>query len=360
MKKLYLFVILLFLFKNVAWSQKLLWDVDFDFKFDNREYLESDVANSLTLYGAFIEPKIGIGWDRHSLFIGGNLGRDFGAKSGLYNAELLFYYNYNAPKCKFNVGIFPTRERIGNYNHAFFSDNERFYDTSTEGFQAVYDYNANYAELIFDWVGKTSIQEKNIRERFRIYGSAQYNLRFFKTGFNFNMLHFAGSENVKGVVDNVLVYPYLGFELESYIKVMKLGLSFGWLQGFQNDRINQAGYVYPNGGILDFNMEYYGFGVDNSYFFGDNMMPYYNTLDPSGLAYGDKLYSGELFYATETGHYDRLELYWGHEWAKTIALKIGFVFHFDGKGYSGCQQMATLSVNMDNKLWAKLKNRFVK
>lgn len=359
MKKFIILLAVMAMATVSGYAQKLLWNADFDFRFDNREYKR--LVTSETLFGAFVKPEIGLGWGRHSLKVGGILGRDFGAAKNKYITELLFYYNYSAPVYKFNVGIFPMEERIGRYSRAFVSDDERFYDRSIEGFQAAYmNGDSSYAELIFDWVGKVSFQDKAIRERFRIMGGAEYRKWFLKAGANFNMLHFAGSKEIKGVVDNIWVYPYAGLDFSDYIPYVALSVDCGWLQSFQNDRVAGKGYVYPNGLMIDATLETFGAGIYNSLFLGDNMMPYYYTQDVTGKIYGDKLYNGSLFYSTNTGLYDRLEVYYRLLRGEYLDFKVSFVFNFDGNGYMGWQQLASLTVFVNNDFWKNLKKDFEK
>ena len=43
-------------------AQQLLWDVDFKFGFDNREYASIDTEPSGTIFGAVLSPKVGLGF----------------------------------------------------------------------------------------------------------------------------------------------------------------------------------------------------------------------------------------------------------------------------------------------------------
>lgn len=53
---------------------QLVWGASFDFFFDNREYKNLTTNWSQTLFGARINPEVGVTWDgRHSLMIGVSL-----------------------------------------------------------------------------------------------------------------------------------------------------------------------------------------------------------------------------------------------------------------------------------------------
>lgn len=47
-----------------ASAQRFLWNVDFDFKFDNKEYADVEHDASVTNFTARLTPQIGLGWGR--------------------------------------------------------------------------------------------------------------------------------------------------------------------------------------------------------------------------------------------------------------------------------------------------------
>ena len=52
-------------------AQQLLWDVDFKFGFDNREYASIETEPSGTIFGAVLSPKVGLGFgEGHALYAG--------------------------------------------------------------------------------------------------------------------------------------------------------------------------------------------------------------------------------------------------------------------------------------------------
>ena len=60
-------------------AQQLLWDVDFKFGFDNREYASLDIAPSETIFGAVLSPKVGFGFgEGHALYAGVDAAKYFG------------------------------------------------------------------------------------------------------------------------------------------------------------------------------------------------------------------------------------------------------------------------------------------
>ena len=80
--------------------------------------------------------------------------------------------------------------------------------------------------------------------------------------------------------------------------------------------MNVGSYVFPCGGEMDVDIRKWNVGISNSLFYGNDMMPYYNSKDSSGYKYGNMLYMGDPFYrvhdngSTAPGFYDRLEAYY--------------------------------------------------
>ncbi|MBO5974675.1 MAG: hypothetical protein J6P95_03010, partial [Paludibacteraceae bacterium] len=184
-RTIFLFVIP-FCFLTNGFAQKFLWDVDFAFQFDNREY-KSDLAKSKTFFGTRLAPEIGVGWDdpkkgTHSLMLGGDAIFDFGAKKFNVLPELTVYYAYNSAKFNAYAGILPRRKMIGHYSNAFLSDSIRFYDANMEGLLLQYSDDellkngGGNVEIGIDW---NSMYSKELREKFLIFSAGHFYYRWF-------------------------------------------------------------------------------------------------------------------------------------------------------------------------------------
>ncbi|KAA6334730.1 hypothetical protein EZS27_016972 [termite gut metagenome] len=336
MNKLFTFFIVLLVFIPESYSQKVVWSANFDTQFDNREY-NSNFNESQTFFGAKLTPEIGIRWmQNHSnLLIGTSMIEEFGAKTFEREPEMLLYYHYNSPQYSVYTGRFSRKSIIGKYSNAFFNDSVRFFDANIDGVLLQYRKENGYAELAFDW---DSRQSETRREKFMVFSSAVLKKQMIYGGYNFSMYHYAMVVDGNGVVDNIWVMPFIGIDLSGKIFFDKLSLEAGWLQAFQNDRSNVGKYVKPNGVHMDTQIEKYNFGIANTLFHGDSMMPYYER-------YGSGLYRGDSFYNTDNGIYDRLEIYWKPLQCKNMNFKLSSIHHYDGKGWSW-QQLASFSVSI--------------
>ena len=168
MKKFYAFIFAFLLAVPAAMyagdrpQTRFIYDVDFGFRFDNREYDRSSFSPSMTIFGARITPSAGLqiqdsGTSVHKLLIGIDIMKDFGASpvpagslepatatsadgsdlaaapdetsSSLSNwdlfRELIFYYKWEKSFARTDMtlaaGIFPRKEMEGRYSTAFFS-----------------------------------------------------------------------------------------------------------------------------------------------------------------------------------------------------------------------------------------------
>ncbi len=324
-------------------AQEFLWDVQFDTRFDNREYSGSKLATSQTLFGARLTPNIGLGWgEGNSLMVGGDLSADFGSKHFNPRAKIEMYYAYESEKYHAVAGLFPRTRLIGDYSLAIFSDSTRFYDNTLEGFLLQYTARDGYVELGIDWDG---MYDRESRESFRIFSSGAIRKGLFWGDYAFSMYHLAGSEQTMGVVDYLILQPRVGLALERIVPLDKLSFSVGWLQSLQRDRIYDDRFNYPGGLQLEAVIEKWGVGIREMAYIGKNQMLYYNR-------YGSRLYTGDPFFRTPDGFYNRAELYWHPVRRSDIDLQIGLVFHYDGRALVS-QQTAQLAIYLNNNSFRK-------
>ncbi len=336
----------------IANGQEVLWGVDMNYRFDNREYVDLQVANSGTMFGSRLSPQLGITWNQtNTLMAGVNLMRDFGHRSFYTKPDFFAYYNYDNGRFDFTAGVFPREKLTGEYSYAFFSDSLRFYDANLEGLIMHYKTRKFNFEIGCDW---NSMYSSDRREKFMVFSAAQYKPGVFYVGYSFDMYHHAGSYTLGGVVDNVLVSPYLGVDLSELTGMQTFKVQAAWLQAFQNDRSHVGDYVSPGGAQLDVRLKYKGFGVNNNLYLGDNLFPYYDCPyeDDNGTTYSYYLYNGDPYYKTTSGVYNRLELFWETNLIKDVKTRISSIHHYDGHNW-GWQQAITLRLTLGGRLFGK-------
>lgn len=367
MKSLNILIVLLLATVSASASDStkvsFVYQVNFDMNFDNREVDRSRFTRSMTVFGARLTPSVGLsvssadGYE-HRLMAGVDIMKDFGdsrANADLMR-ELSMYYrmkkNFRKTGFEMYAGIFPRRMMDDRWSEVFFSDSLRFYDNNLEGILMKFHRPKASYEIGCDWMGKYGAVR---RERFMIFSSGEGRiLPVLSFGYSAFMYHYAGSEEVWGVVDNILLNPYVRVELGAQMNIQRFSLRLGWLQGMQNDRRNIGIYSFPCGGEFEFEARHWNAGIRNRLFYGVDMMPYYNSCDAAGYKYGSDLYPGDPFYRVHdynnagAGIYDRLEAFWEPYVGEWLKVKLAAVFHFNGGGrYSGCQQIVTLNFMLD-------------
>ena len=353
------------------------YDVDYEMNFDNREFYRSDFSESMTIFGARLSPTAGLqafsaDSASHKLMVGIDVMKDFGASPiseliaggeteethGRLNnlslfREIILFYNLekklNDTGISLYAGIFPRNKMQGRYSQAFFSDSLKFYDNNLEGLLVQFHRPKAEFELGCDWMGQYGTAR---RERFMIFSSGEGRVTpVLAFGYSGYMYHFANSEQVKGLVDNILINPYARLDLAQRFDLQEFSLTLGWLQAFQHNRKHVGHYVFPGGGHFDFEIRKWDVAVKNMFFCGTDLMPYYNYKDEGGFKYGTELYLGDPFFriyddnTSGLGQYDRLEVCYEPSIGKFLNVRIAAVFHFNNFHYSGCQQVVGLKAS---------------
>ena len=342
------------------------YDLDFEMNFDNREFYESNFSESMTIFGARLTPSFGIGVNQgkglnHRLMAGIDIMKDFGdslAPKDLLR-EVTLYYNmektFRRSEFTMYAGIFPRKTMEGRWGEAFFSDSLTFYDNNLEGLLLKLRRPKAYFELGADWMGMTGEYR---RERFMIFSSGQGRvLPYTHLGYSAYVYHYAGSRKVRGVVDNMLLNPYLTVDLSRPLGMQDFNITAGWIQALQNDRKNIGTYTFLGGGELDIEVRNWDVGVRNRLYIGHDLMPLYNKLDAGGFKYGNEnLYLGDPFYRVndrgehKVGSYDRLEIFYAPKVGNCVSISIKAVLHFNEFMYSGFQQMVGVKFNIQEMI----------
>ena len=374
MKKLiYIFVLLLS--ATIVYSAEMpkpsfVYDLDFEMLFDNREFSKSHFTPSMTIFGTRLTPQVGLALNerngaQHRLLAGIDVLKDFGSgKDHDIFREISLYYNLRKKIAKTDMeiyaGIFPRKVMEGEWSQAFFSDSLTFYDNNLEGLLLKFRRPKAYFEVGCDWMGQKILER---RERFMVYTAGEGRvLPFMSVGYAGYMLHYASSEFVHGVVDNLLINPYVRFDIDGVTGFQTLSFRLGWLQAMQRDRKLVGMFVYPYGGEFDQEVRNWNVGIRNKMFYGLDMMPYYNAVDAGGLKYGTDLYFGDPFYRIHddgrkgSGFYDRLEFYYEPKIGEYLKIRISALFHFNGTRFSGSQQVVSARFNL-NRLTSTLYRR---
>lgn len=338
-------VTLLFLGVTALSAQDVNVGVDFITLFDNTEYAAMHEHRSETLFSARLTPKVALGWDKaNELVVAVDLTKDFGDKLNvLSNKQVQFYYGYTSEQVKLVAGIFPRAMMRGLRSDIFFDRAHRYNHNLLSGVLARKESKSgeSFVEFAMDYNGKRTF---DTREAFEIMSSARYAEHSLYLGYDLMMGHYAKDYNdatKDGVVDNILITPYLGVDF----KVGDMDVDFGlrYIQSLQRDRINENRWENPMGVESRVAMKYRGFTVENRTYLGNALYTYYGR-------YGVELYHGLQHYApSHADHpYNALTLSYREKFSgDTVFLDLGFTLESDSRGM-GTRQWLGVSVMLDN------------
>ena len=346
--------VLIFISSISLYAQEFIWGVDFESKFNNKEFARMPVAaSSETYFGSFLTPNIGLKFrdasaGTHKIVIGIDAARFFGNMDKVLDYTPILYYGFSSRHFGVNAGAFSPSKLLGDYNSAFFSDEVNFYDRSIEGALFQYKNKRGYSEVCVDWL---SMRSENNDEIIGLYSASKYNFDYFYLGYHLSGCHYLWlGDNSAGVVEDFQLRPYIGVNFADYLPLDVLNLRIGWLQTFQKDRKNIGKLITPAGATFDLTLEKWNFGLNNSLYLGEALTPYYyNKPTPNLAHFGSNLYFGELFYNTDSGLYNKVELYWKKSFAKYGTAKLSCLLHLDGYGNTGWQQLASISINIPHR-----------
>ncbi len=351
-----------------AYRPHLIFDVGFDLRFDNREHTLEELSPSGTIFGARIDPAVGFTTSfyksRHTLTGGLSFSRDFGGvKNGGTGADrdIFFWYGYERELDEDLVfgltgGIFPRSASRESWSTAFFSERRCWYDPYMEGLLLSLDGENGRIELGCDWLGKHGAAP-DVKEQFLLFSAGHLKpLKWLKLGYNGYMMHLANSSEAPGVADNILVEPYLEFEFGGGRRFFsEFSLRLGYIQSLQRDREVSSDFKTPGLGELSLKAVRSDFGISNSFYYGSDILPLYNSLDTGGTPYADRLYFSDPFFrinaegSGKPGFYERMELFWAPQLGRCLRLKFALVFHSNSGSYSGSQQIIGISYNLTGK-----------
>lgn len=321
-------------------------DVFADLYFDNKEFDSSGgkYVPSGTILNSQMIPVIGFTHENPSgsetsIQIGANLnlfhGREFRPTVSI---PMFITHKYKAFTGHF--GFIPAKYFSGEHHRALYSD-DYFFDTNgIKGAALSWTKEKFDYRLGINWEG--AFGPANQRERFYIYSFGEHELKpWVSLGYDLYYYHLACSEEIIGVVDNAIAYPHVTFR--PLRNDWKFDIQLGWLQALQRDRTRDEAFKAPGGGYLELNFGWKGIFLKNGAYYGQGLMPYYNSTDSQGTPYKALLYIGDPLYSFEgTKLYDCISVGYKREIipGMTVMAQINFHFHTgNDKPFTGTNQL---------------------
>lgn len=337
--KLLLAIIIATFIPHHVTAQKFKYDVRFGTFIDNGEY-NSPYKAPQTMAGAYVIPTVGIAMDTvHRLMVGVSYLQEFGVEPFSRRPDFVAYYNYKARSFSGFAGLLPRSEMRGNYSRALFSDSVGYYNHTIAGALLRWQGERGEIEAFFDW---TTLDRTTGAEAFMAGSAGRLTPGRFSVGYSGYMYHYRGAEGSPDfLVDNIMWRLYTGIDLADRTPLDKLYFEMGIIGSNQRGRIsatNSGQWISRAGFQGAFNVEWHGWGIEDTFFAGKPLMPLWER-------YGTRVYWGDAFYNAPI--YNRTDIYWGRSFLGCIDLRVAMVLHATAKGLDFCQQ-ATLKLKFGN------------
>ena len=289
---------------------RFLYNVDAAVWFDNREY-ESPYQTAQTLFAIRLSPEIGVGvtdkeGGEHRVMAGVHYIQPMGGDWQDVHFFPTAFYQYKYKGLSLNMGAIPYRYFIRQLPDFMRYDSIAYAQPNIQGALLQYQSRYGFVEAMCDWRG---LQRPDQREMFRVTLDGEFSyqgfFRYFVGGIGqFN--HKAGRNyNVEAkkwhesVCDDIYLSPNIGIDFSSPTPLCTLSLRASYIYGYQTQRKYKIG-VNVHGFLLEFMANWRWIGVKNTFYYGDNLMPFY-------CLYGSYLNQGDPFYQSDI--YNRTDLY---------------------------------------------------
>ncbi len=355
-----LLLLLLCVSIRVVAQNKISLHTDFDMYFDNKEFAATNYAvqgldyDSGTDFFGRLHLAVDFALDKNnSLVVGADMSNNYGENITTFfsNATPLIYYRYKSDRAKYIAGIFHNTEmHLDSYSTAFYSTTSRVVDNRISGVLAQLNREDSFFEVALNWNGEYS---ETSREKFEVLSAARHHLGWFYYGYNYLMYHYAKgmSDDAQGVIDLQKINPCVGFRFGGELGV---DIKAGAIVAPQRNRSYGNEWLMPVMGEVTIALNYKGFALTESLYFGDNINPFFEgqTLDDGTyIEYGRDLYPSESFFRTDRGIYNRAAVAYERTFMKDILkLRAEVATHYDGYGL-GTQYILRVGVNLFTTLY---------
>lgn len=312
---------------------RMLYNVDFATFFDNREY-HGPYQIPQTIFSLRLSPTIGLGvrdalGGRHSLIAGLHYTQPLGGNWQDAKVDPTAYYQYQYKGFDLNMGAIPYTNRYAVLPDWLMYDSIVYNHPNMLGALLAYHDHRGFVEFMCDWRG---FQTPTRREMFRLILDGQYRYKWFFIGGWGQINHKAGfmpPHEYEGVCDDIYVSPFVGFNVSSYTPLDSLTIRASYILGIQQHR-SQNIALYPQGFSLELYANWWFLGIKNTFYYGQNLMPFYGEFGVS-LNQGDPFYQSHIYNRTDIFAY----LYR----SSFVNFYFSWNLHYDGHSLANQQQL---------------------
>ena len=322
-------------------SQTLFYDLEFDGLFDNREYKNSMLPQ--TIYGMRVMPEIGITKDQNTLIAGFSKIWEFGADDNI-GPTVILYYKYQGSKWNALFGSIPRSELQRQLPDVLLYDSIAFFEPVISGTLFQRRGEILQTELYCNWFSR---QTETQREAFRIVwdgylaqdgaNSDGYGDGLLHAGWFVTMTHWAKPREAGHFIyDQFQFNPYIGLNLNHINdSELRVRLNGGLLYSMIRCR-KDGDWHKPIGFLGDIQIGWKMFDVKTTFYKGGNQQPFLKDSE-AGLAFhrSDPFYNDTRYMKTEL----KAELINN----RNVQMGFSWNLHMSSDGQLHNQQLITLN-----------------
>lgn len=321
-------------------AQKFVYDLDFLFYFDNREY-HSPYSDAQTLLGVRLSPEIGVALTdksggSHRIMGGVQYGQPL--SKNFRDAKLMptLYYQYEQKGFNLHFGAIPYRKLMRPLPEFYLSDSLSYAQPNLQGALIQYVGKRGFVELYCDWYG---LQSRTTREAFQLMIDGEFRTKILYAGSYLSLSHLANKaapEPRLGVSEKFSVNPIVGVNLSPITPLDSFTVQAGYLLAYNRERETHTEYT-SHGFHADLYLQWRFLAIRNSFFYGENFMPFYSYL-------GAEFHRGNPFFQSEL--YNRTDLIVYLFRKEFVECRFAWNIHYIPDCKLGHQQQIILSFNL--------------
>lgn len=324
-------------------AQDVLWNVDFETRFENREGGD-DLTPDQTLLYLRLNPELGVTLPadgRHRLMGGVAWYQPITDHGHGYKVLPAVYYHFAAEKTGLALGFVPRRLLLEQLPSYLMSDSLQYCTPVLRGLMVTNRGRRGWLQAVLDW---RQMQSETRREAFVATVSGFVNLDArgrWSIGGHAQYNHLAKRKNApegECVNDDGTINPMLRWQALPGLRVQAGAI-------IQLQRARDEGKWYaPCGAVLSANFRHRWISIDEQLFAGKNIFPLYNR-------YGPELNLGDPYFCTK--FYSRTDAYAVLFDRKCLDVRLGVTLHASQGRPFGWWQAIKVSYNIGGALYRK-------
>ena len=290
--------------RHVPLKPRFLYNVDAAIWFDNREYHEP-WQTPQTFFSIRLSPSVGVGvtdnaGGEHRVMAGVHYTQPMGGNWKEVTFHPIAFYQYKYRGLTLNMGEIPYTYFIRQLPDFMRYDSIVYAQPNIQGALFQYQSKHGFVEAMCDW---RALRRVDQREQFRVTIDGEYSYQGFFRYFIGGIAQMNHKANYsiptthEGVGDDIIVSPNIGIDFSSPTPLCTLSLRASYIYAYQFQRKFQV-MCHVHSFMLEFMMNWKWIGAKNTFYYGDNLMPFYYRYH-ADMNQGDPFYQSPIYNRTD-------------------------------------------------------------